>query len=305
MLSLTKIRDLDLSQSAEAEGARFLSAASGLVRAGSFLYVVADDELHLGVFPAAGDAPGHLIRLFEGALPVSKADRKKLKPDLETLMKLPAAGDYPDGAILALGSGSKRNRRMGALLRLDAHGAVRGSPEAVDLAPIFASLDDAFRDPNIEGAVVVGNEVRLFQRGNKRQRENAIIRYELSSFLGALDTERHRSIKPNAIRMVDLGEIDDVPFCFTDAAALPDGEMVFTAVAENTDDSYNDGPCAAAVVGLVDGEGYVRRLSRLASPHKVEGVDARVVDNAIKLLLVTDADDPDVPAALFSATMER
>ena len=93
MLSLTKIRDLDLSQSAEAEGASFLSAASGLVRAGSFLYVVADDELHLGVFPAAGDAPGHLIRLFEGALPASKAERKKLKPDLETLMKLPGGGE--------------------------------------------------------------------------------------------------------------------------------------------------------------------------------------------------------------------
>ena len=222
MLSLTKIRDLDLSHSAEAEGASFLSAASGLVRARSFLYVVADDELHLGVFPAANDTPGHLIRLFEGALPASKADRKKLKPDLETLVKLPAAGGYPDGAILALGSGSKRNRRMGALLRLDAHGAVRGSPETVDLAPIFASLDDAFRDPNIEGAVVVEDEVRLFQRGNKRQRENAIVRYELSSFLCVLDTTRHHSIKPDAIRMVDLGEIDGVPFCFTDAAALPD-----------------------------------------------------------------------------------
>ena len=74
MLSLTKIRDLDLSHSVEAEDASFLSAASGLVRAGSFLYVVADDELHLGIFPATGNAPGHLIRLFEGALPASKAD---------------------------------------------------------------------------------------------------------------------------------------------------------------------------------------------------------------------------------------
>ena len=304
MLRLTKIRDLDVSASADTE-ASYLSAASGLVRAGSFLYVVADDELHLGVFPATGDDPGHLIRLFEGALPASKVERKKLKPDLETLMMLPAGERFPHGAILALGSGSKRNRRMGALLRLDAHGALRGSPDVVDLAPIFSPLDDVFREPNIEGGAVVGDEVRLFQRGNKRHRENAIIRYPLASFLDALNMNRHRAIEPVAIGMVDIGEIDGVPFCFTDAAALPDGEMLFTAVAEDTDDAYNDGPCAAAVVGLVDGDGHVHRLTRLDGPHKVEGVDARAGGDVIRLLLVTDADDPGIPAGLFSATMER
>jgi hypothetical protein len=34
-------------------------------------------------------------------------------------------------------------------------------------------------------------------------------------------------------------------------------------------------------------------------------VDARVNGDAIELLLVTDADDADIPAALFSATMEK
>jgi hypothetical protein len=303
-LRLTKIRDLDVSPSADAE-ATYLSAASGLVRAGLFLYVVADDELHLGVFGATGNDPGHVIRLFEGALPTSTTERKKLKPDLETLMTLPVGEKFPHGAILALGSGSKRNRRMGSLLRLDAHGAVRGSPDAVDLAPIFSPLDDVFREPNIEGAVIVGDEVRLFQRGNKRDRENAIIRYPLSSFLGALNMKRHRAIDPVAITMVDLGEIDGIPFSFTDAAALPDGDMLFTAVAEDTDDAYNDGPCAAAIVGLVSGDGHVRRRMRLDAPHKVEGVEARVKGDVIRLLLVTDADDPAIPAGLFSATMER
>src|SRR5271169_2423622 len=33
-------------------------------------------------------------------------------------------------------------------------------------------------------------------------------------------------------------------------AALPDGTMVFTAVAEDTDDNYNDGACAGAAVGI-------------------------------------------------------
>ena len=60
-----------------------------------------------------------------------------------------------------------------------------------------------------------------------------------------------------------------------------------------------------AVIGLLDGESGVKRLLRLGVPLKIEGVDARAEDNAINLMLVTDADDPSIPASLFSATMER
>jgi hypothetical protein len=34
-------------------------------------------------------------------------------------------------------------------------------------------------------------------------------------------------------------------------------------------------------------------------------VDARPDGDAVRLLLVTDADDPDIPASLFAATMAR
>ena len=85
-----------------------LSAASGLVCLHSFIYVVSDDELHLGVFGRADQKPGHLIRLFDGALAESKSDRKKQKPDLEALTLLPAHENYHHGALLALGSGSTR-----------------------------------------------------------------------------------------------------------------------------------------------------------------------------------------------------
>jgi hypothetical protein len=130
-----------------------LSAASGLVCVGSFIYVVADDELHLSVFRADDDSPGDLIRLFEGALPESKSERKKQKPDLEALTLLPAHGDYPNGALMALGSGSKRHRRMGALAGLSAAGALSGAAKAVDLSPILAPLDDMFAALNIDAVV--------------------------------------------------------------------------------------------------------------------------------------------------------
>ena len=88
MITLTKVRQLDLSATTSGRPLH-LSAASGLVCLNSFNYVVADDELHLGVFRANSSEPGHLIRLFEGELPACKADRKKQKADFEALTLLP------------------------------------------------------------------------------------------------------------------------------------------------------------------------------------------------------------------------
>jgi len=303
MIGPTKVRQLDLSAATTAGRPLHLSAASGLACINSFIYVVADDELHLGVFRANSSEPGHLLRLFEGELPACKVDRKKQKADFEALTPLPGYEGFPHGALLALGSGSRPNRRLGALLGLDAQGAVCGSPRVVDCSTIFASLAGEFPALNIEGAVVSGAELRLFQRGNQRNSKNAIIRFALSEFLNALNSKPAAAITPLVINTFDLGQIEGIPLCFTDAAALPDGTMVFTAVAENTDDNYKDGACAGAAVGIVDKE--LLCLYRLEQPYKVEGVNAWVDGNVIRLLMVTDADDFEIPAALLSATITK
>ncbi len=304
MIRLTKIRELDLLDTGDAEAPRHVSAASGLACAGSSIYVVADDELHLGVFAAAGNAPGRLLRLFDGALPAEKAARKKQKPDLEAITPLPPFGDCLNGALLALGSGSKRNRCRGAVLRLDAHGAIDGAPRIVDVSPLFEELDRHIRALNIEGAVAIGDELRLLQRANKKHPRNAIVRYPLAAILAALTSGGAiGAITPSAIDPVDLGDIDGVPLSFTDGAGLPDGSIVFTAVAEDTEDTYNDGACLGAAIGVAARDGTVRFFERLDECHKIEGVAARVDNNVIRLLLVTDADDPAIPASLFSATL--
>jgi hypothetical protein len=304
MITLTKIRELDLT-TRPGRARTYLAAASGLVRAGPFIYVVADDELELGVFRIDGAGPGCLVRVLEGELPPENPERKKQKPDFETLTLLPPFPEFPNGGLLALGSGSKRNRRRSAVFSLNGYGALQGTAQIADLSPVFERLDGFFPALNIEGAVVIGPELRLFQRGNKRNSENAIICLPLPPFLDALNQRRAAAIEPLGIMRVDLGRFDGIPFSFTDAAVLPDGDMVFTAVAEDTDDTYEDGPCAAAAIGILDGGGTVRRLLRLDVPCKIEGVDANLQGNSIRLLLVTDADDPGTPAALYSATLER
>ena len=307
LISLTKVRTLDLSVPTSIGRTAHLSAASGLVRAGRFFYVVADDELHLGVFHATDAKAGHLVRLFGGELPAPAQERKARKPDLEALATLPAFAGYPHGALLALGSGSKRNRRLGALLALDAQGEAGDTPQVCDLSGLFSVPEEIFAALNIEGAVVLGDELCLLQRGNKRTAENAVIRFQLPALLDLLGSSSPiaapESLIPSAICPVVLGEIEGIPLCFTDAAALPHGELVFAAIAEDTADSYNDGPCKGAAVGIADRQGRLRCLYRLDRPHKIEGIEARVEGDVIRLLLVTDADDAAIAASLYSAAI--
>ncbi len=48
---------------------------------------------------------------------------------------LPAFGDYPNGALMALGSGSRPSRHRGALLALDAAGDIQ-VPAVYPIAPL-------------------------------------------------------------------------------------------------------------------------------------------------------------------------
>jgi hypothetical protein len=303
MITATELRTLDVSPEGSDNQPSYISAASGLVCVGSHIYVIADDEFHLGAFSAGNNDPGHLIRLFAGELPITKADRKRQKPDLEAIVFIPAFEGFSDGALLALGSASRPNRGRGVLLRLDPQGAISGSHELVDMAPLLGPLQQAFVDLNIEGAAVVGGELLLFQRGNKNHIENAIIHYPLLPTLKALRGLDTDAFAPSAITRVDLGMIKGVPLCFTDAAALPNGDVVFCAVAENTGDAYLDGRCVGAAIGIVGKHEQLLSLQQLEQPYKVEGISAHLKNDTLDLLLVTDADDPAILAKMLSASI--
>lgn len=79
--------------------------------------------------------------------------------------------------------------------------------------------------------------------------------------------------------------------------------MVFTAIAEDTADSYEDGGCCGAALGIVGKGGRIELLEPIDAGHKVEGIEARIEGDSIRVLLVTDADDADVPASLLEARL--
>lgn len=308
MIPTRKIRSLKLRSAADPSRAAHLAAASGLVRAGRFLYVIADDEHHLGRFAVGKKTRGELIRLLPGTLPAKTKPRKAAKPDFEALVLLPAFNDFPFGALLALGSGSRPNRQTGVLLGLDEKGRVITEPSLFDFADLYRCLRIHIGELNIEGAVVMGDRIRLLQRGNKGS-VNRVIEFELAPLLSALASSRPARLKlALTIRTFDLGVIQGVPLCFSDAAALPNGDMVFTAVAEDTGNSYDDGCCVGSAVGVIGQDGGVVCIKPLDKPLKVEGVDVRVDETGekrgrIRLRLVTDGDDATVAAMLLRSVL--
>jgi hypothetical protein len=254
MIHTKNIRELDLTHGTSQTRSPFISAASGLVKVNDLLYVVADDERHLGIFSAHHVGPGELVRLFEGTLPDKYKKRKAEKPDLETLLLLPTFAGYPHGALLAMGSGSKPNRDTGVLLGIDGLGNINSAPKLIDFSLIYDALRAEVDGLNIEGAVIAGGQLILLQRGNKGA-VNALIECELESFIDDLAANKAPRLRaPPVVRNIPLGDIDGVPLSFTDAAALPDGNILFTAAAENTDNSFDDGACGGSAIGIVDAD---------------------------------------------------
>jgi Family of unknown function (DUF6929) len=305
MLRLQTVRELDLAEPA-AGGHAHLSAASGVVRRGNFLYVIGDDQLDLAVFTRSSDQPGRLVPLFEGELPDEERERGAQKPDLEALTVLPPFERNPYGALLALGSGTGQTREQGFVWSLEADGSLIGFPRLVDLAGLYDFLRAEVPEMNIEGVAALGEErLALFQRGNSEAGKDLAVHLSLREVLESLTSDFR--IDPSElleVRSYELGKVGGVDLAFTDADSLPDGSVVFTAAAEPYSDEHPASDNTGSAVGLIDSEGNLARLEPVEDESiKLEGVDAILADRMIDLRLVCDADDPEVPSPLLAGTL--
>lgn len=301
-LTLRSVRELLLNKTT---GKPHLSAASGMWICNDTLYVVADDELVLGVFSMQNDQPGQTLTIIPGALPQEAKQRKAAKPDFESLTYLPASAMYPHGALLALGSGSTEQRKRGMLWPFDQQQQLVPVPQLFDLQPLYQPLESVFADLNIEGVVIQGNRLKLWQRANNQQRNNAVIEYPLADVYAVINAQQQiLNLQPQRIDYYDLGEVAGVPLSFTDAYALEDGACLFTAAAENTDNSYLDGECVAAAIGLIDAQRQLRWLKPVQPIVKIEGISAKHVGDQLQILLVSDADNPATAAQLLETHIQ-
>ncbi|MCW3009854.1 MAG: hypothetical protein JWO90_258 [Solirubrobacterales bacterium] len=237
---------------------------------------------------------------------------------------------FPHGLLMMSGSGgmswSGVRRSTCVVYSLDGMGHISGLPTRVSLEPLHCSLEEGDHitgELNIEGMAVDAEFLILAQRGNSLDRDgnparNVLVHLDLGEVLesiytdlsvGALELRHTHSHDLGHLPLELGGETHEVKLDFTDLDAVTDDphrRLVFTAAAEGLDDTPVKGMIAGSAVGVVSAEGELLEITPLADRSiKLEGVDARYNPTlgSIDLLLVSDADDPEVPAPLFAARL--
>ncbi len=265
-------------------------AASGLARFGDRWLVVQDDTTHGCLWDGTSAARLRLLPPIDGRDQFDEAEgTKELKPDLEAVVAL------SDASVLALGSGSTPARMRAVRLRVE-------GPDVLDLTAVYARVALALGVPddqlNLEGACVLGDVLRWFQRGLPAAgAPTASVDVHLAALLGGAEP----SI--GTVRRYDLGVVGGVGLAVTDAVALQDGRVLVSSAAEDSPTTYDDGPVVGSALALLDDATVVASaaLPRLdGHVLKVEGLGlVRDLGDELDLLAVVDADDPQVPSTML------
>lgn len=290
----------------------YVRAASAIVRAANYTVIVQDDANFVALIDPAGALRG--LALPPGPDGLRQFDdqrgNKALKLDLEACAVIPS----PTGAaVVAFGSGSSPQRERVALL----DGFEQGSPryalsEAGDLYRLLRAVTAfAGSELNIEGAVFVAGNVRLFNRGNGASHGpllplNASCDLHVPTLIEYLDDPLHYPPPlPTTIVQYELGTLAGYGLTFTDASVCPGG-VLYAATAEQSPDAVRDGPVVGSALGIIAGE-QVRWVEITTAEGqlfdgKVEGVLLDPLDPT-HVTLVVDRDNPALPAELCAAEL--
>jgi hypothetical protein len=304
-----------------ADGADALTDRPGHVRAGSGLAAVPgaialiQDDANFIALITPGEGRARALPLPAGMGGLRQFDdvrgNKKYKLDLEACVAVETA----DGTLLlALGSGSKRRREQAVLVR--GWEAERPEVRLVHVPRLFESLrrERAFAgsELNVEGAVFLGDRLRLFGRGNGAVRDNvrpvnATCDLDWPTLLAHLESpDSAPPPAPTNVVRYELGALDGIPLTFTDGASRGPS-VLYSAAAEASPDATRDGRVSGSALGVIDQMGHAR-WTPLVDPSgavfvgKVEGVAAAggAVD---RVYAVVDADDPNTASVLCTVEL--
>jgi hypothetical protein len=276
-------------------------AASAIAQFGGGWLIAQDDATHAAWLRDGNVTPVRLLPAVEGHdIFDEDSGTKHLKPDLEAACEVVVDGD---DAVLLLGSGSKPARMRAALIRLH-----DGEPRAVaaDLSPLYADVAQLLAVEadglNMEGACVVGDSLRWFQRGLPQAGlPTGSVDLDVAALLSAVaEGAEVAAIRVSDARTYDLGEVHGVGLGVTDVVHLSDDSLLVSSAAEDTPNPRDDGPVVGAGLALISG-GQVRDMAPLpdvdGQAPKVEGLSILTQDDVgAQVLATVDADDPDAPS---------
>lgn len=284
------------------KGNKFISAASGLVLTQDYFFVIADNDLNLGVLNRT-NGKNQLIPILPGELPINKKERKKKKPDFETLLQI-TDNRLPAPGLIAFPSGSSPQRYLGVYIpfnkehTLNTSGIIR-----FDLTRLFKTLLTQTEELNIEGVIIEKDTVFLFHRGNSKNDVNRIYEIAKTDFVDIILANNNE--QPLAIKKsypIELGNLDGVKLTITDAT-LFDGRKFFLAAAEDTDNPIDDGKVKGTVFGELLSSGAVQIFAKIEQ-QKLEGLAITQVNQQWLFHTVSDNDDPDTPSQILTFSLD-
>ena len=275
----------------------YVRAGSSLAHFDGHLAIVQDDASFVALLGRDGAVRAVALPAGAGGARLFDATRgnKKQKLDLEACVTV---GDE----LWAFGSGSAPGRDVIVRLAPRSHD-VSVTHASAFFAALRGRTEFAGSELNLEGALVVGTELWLFNRGNGAPTSecaavDAIARIDLD----ALRAHLAGAGPVPALTQVegfDLGNVNGHRLTFTDAADTPMG-VLYLAAAEASPDATQDGPVAGVALGVL---GADLRHALIGDEHgaplldKLEGLAAGGEDGVV--YAVADRDDPQLPSELL------
>lgn len=277
-------------------------AGSGLVRFGAGLAVVQDDTDFVALVDArtgtvesvALPRRGSGVRQFD-----DERGNKSEKLDFEACVTVPLRGVE---TLVAFGSGSTPARESVLVLALGER-----TPRVVPAPMLYAALRErrefSGSELNVEGAVLVGDAIRFFQRGNGAARDGLLpvnatcdVPWE---YIEDVTAGRPTATPPiRSIVQFDLGHVSGIPLTFTDATVAASGDVMYLAAAEESPDVVRDGVVVAAALGVIHetpasiDARYATLLDESGEPVREKAEGIAIGDSSNRAYLVLDVDDP-------------
>ncbi len=266
-----------------------IPSASGIEIIGNALYVMGDDSPWVFRLNEKWEV---VEKTPVSSIPATQGEKipKQLKPDLEAMASM-------GPTLLLFGSGSKSPQRD-VLICLDtdrSHDIKKYSlVQFYDSLCVSANLTR--KELNIEAAVILNEDLFLFNRG-----KNRVFKLNIHELLAHTEGNRPAPV-PEAFR-VTLPSLKGIEAGFSGAAVTPDSKQIlFTASVENTPNWIDDGEILGSFIGLFPLSGLKDSLhpdciaitdgEKNTLNIKVESIAVRkqVSTGKLHLLLVTDND---------------
>lgn len=270
-----------------------LPSGSGLAVVDQNIYICGDDSPYL--FQLSADyqiSEKHLLlKAFVGTNRIAK----KNKPDFESMTVTEWQGQP---SLLIFGSGSKSPERDWLVITPLQD---PGKPQFYSLTNFYnaiAAAEGNGREAlNIEGAVQVGQQLWLLNRGN-----NTIITISWNKFSDYLQEEVASGEPPFLLHHLILPEIDGKQARFSGACEIPGTKKIlFTATVEDTDNWIDDGEILGSYIGMLDENSLQHETVQHswlfadkegnALKVKLESIDVLKLENkGLKALAIADND---------------